>query len=411
VGEQGGGPRAAAPARTLPSARRGMVGGSGGGAGRGSPPSIATGGAASRATEGEAVFEGVRAVLWRHHRLLYSVFDYYGSLGSTLEVFGISSNGFKAFVSDCRLVDEDAPLCQQKHVDQLFIALNAEHGSSGKRDFNHNRFLNRKEFFAAVVRLTLMMYIMPGEIPDSAQAVEHVCAAHIAFHATDGACQDADALRRSSCYVEPVDTVLRAHEVSLRAIFEANAYGDGRIGEVLKSERMLGIGEWMDFVADHRLCDDAFTLDDAKQTFVWCRLRAIDESAIDSRAKLTQLYFEDFLEAIVRVASRKALPTDAEVVRAGCTDGGELLLTLMDECRPAAYAAFVQAHRPTAHSPPTQPVERCVAHLVSLLLRVEGAEPTTDRPLETTRGDALRFCQAQRQIASMGMGGLMKASN
>ena len=49
--------------------------------------------------------------------------------------------------------------------------------------------------------------------------------------------------------------------------------------------------------------------------------------------------------------------------------------------------------------------------MVSLLLRVEGAEPTAERPLETTRGDALRFRREQRQIAAMGMGGLMKASN
>ena len=72
----------------------------------------------------------------------------------------------------------------------------------------------------------------------------------------------------------------------------------------------------------------------------------VDEGVLEGRVKLTQLYFEDFLEALVRVAALKALPTDAMICRRGCADGGELLLYMMTECPPSVYTAFVQQHTP-----------------------------------------------------------------
>ena len=43
-----------------------------------------------------AEVEEVESVLWMHHRLLYAVFDYYASVGSGMDIFGLSFNGFKA---------------------------------------------------------------------------------------------------------------------------------------------------------------------------------------------------------------------------------------------------------------------------------------------------------------------------
>ena len=39
----------------------------------------------------------------------------------------------------------------------------------------------------------------------------------------------------------------------------------------------------------------------------------MDVKPVDGRAKLTQLCFEDFLEALVRVATTKTLPTPEQV--------------------------------------------------------------------------------------------------
>ena len=42
-------------------------------------------------------------------------------------------------------------------------------------------------------------------------------------------------------------------------------------------------------------------------------MRVVNEASGGARLRVTHLLFEDFLEAIVRVALAKALPTDAEI--------------------------------------------------------------------------------------------------
>ena len=50
-----------------------------------------------------------------------------------------------------------------------------------------------------------------------------------------------------------------------------------------------------------------------------------------SRVKRTHLGFEDFLEAICRVACLKALPTDGELEDAECDNAGTYLIRLRAE--------------------------------------------------------------------------------
>ena len=104
-------------------------------------------------------------------------------------------------------------------------------------------------------------------------------------------------------------------------------------------------------------------------------MRVIDEALPRSRAKMTQLAFEDFLEALARVSAMKATPTDDEVAAAGCEDGGQWLLRLAEW--PREYAAFTSqravgwdlAGRAVGGERARQPPWRAVAHVVSLLVR------------------------------------------
>ena len=41
-------------------------------------------------------------------------------------------------------MDDESDRCKQSDIDRLFIALNAEHGSCGKGEFNHKLLLNRQ---------------------------------------------------------------------------------------------------------------------------------------------------------------------------------------------------------------------------------------------------------------------------
>ena len=71
-----------------------------------------------------------------------------------------------------------------------------------------------------------------------------------------------------------------------------------------------------------------------------------------------------------------ALPNDVEIEEAGATDAGEFLLA-MQANSPKAYQHFLDTHRPQHKDPDgsdfeehaSQPVWRCIDHLIKLLVR------------------------------------------
>ena len=90
---------------------------------------------------------------------------------------------------------------------------------------------------------------------------------------------------------------------SLRASFpKVYAAGDGHIGDDLDSSQLLSYSEYRQLLRDTELLDQSFCPREASLTFVLARMRVVDERSLASRAKQTQLGFEEFLEAIVRVA-------------------------------------------------------------------------------------------------------------
>ena len=116
-----------------------------------------------------------------------------------------------------------------------------------------------------------------------------------------------------------------------------------------------------------------------------------------SRVKRTHLGFEDFLEALCRVAVLKALPTDEELHAAG-DDGaghpfnaGTYLLELAAS-RPAEYVQMLRERATEWGAPPAQPMERCVEHLVHIMaVHCQGG-------LLRRGGDS--FSLTQRQVRS-----------
>ena len=78
---------------------------------------------------------------------------------------------------------------------------------------------------------------------------------------------------------------------------------------------------------------------DATLCYAWSRMRYVDEEHKASRAKMTHLAFEDFLEALCRVAGLLALPTDEEVTAAGSAHAGEYC-KVMERDLPDDYTRF-----------------------------------------------------------------------
>lgn len=105
-------------------------------------------------------------------------------------------------------------------------------------------------------------------------------------------------------------------------------------------------------------------------------MRVVDEEAKSANAKLENLSLEDFYEALCRVALLKALPTDEEIVNAGCADAGDFVLEkkqMNADRKLSDYEAWVVAwHARCAKEPivkASQPPERCLDHLITLMLR------------------------------------------
>ena len=180
-----------------------------------------------------------------------------------------------------------------------------------------------------------------------------------------------------------LDQVLRRHEASLRALYTEFSRGNELAATskevpsrktLLAYQSLLGLEEWMRFLRYTRLLDgDRCTARHGTLAFVWSRMCVVgSENEDDVHTRTVHLQFEDFLEAIVRLSTMTGWPTDAEIDRAGYTDAGELLLSLQPF--PAVYERFVAAHAAAWDEEPRQPIERCVDHLISWVIRVvEGA--------------------------------------
>ena len=126
-------------------------------------------------------------------------------------------------------------------------------------------------------------------------------------------------------------------------------------------------------------------------------MRTIDEQHDKSRTKMTHLSFEDFLEALCRLARLKAYPTDAEISAAGARDAPSYLHTLADEDM-AAYDKMLRTRSAVWGQPvalDSQPVERFVEHLChSLIWRVQGGAERTASDYTITEGQVKKFMKA-----------------
>ena len=126
--------------------------------------------------------------------------------------------------------------------------------------------------------------------------------------------------------------------------------------------------------AARRYLNDVRVLD--VTTFVWSRMRSIDER---DPSKLRHLLFTDFLENLCRLAVSKSMPTDEDIaamaasdLEQSCDDGGEYIFRLQQENAGVGYDDFVAKHTKgllESSENPYQPLHRALEHLITFLLR------------------------------------------
>jgi len=184
--------------------------------------------------------------------------------------------------------------------------------------------------------------------------------------------EDANIFRRNYIYVEPVDTVLRRHEPSLRLIYERATKLRGTNMGAGIGNQMVSFTDWKDLCRHFCLYDGDTTEREVTLSFVWSRMRVVDEDQPRSRACLTHLAFEDFLEAICRLAALKVFPTESEMEEAGTTNPGVFLLKLKRELPERYYQMLRERRTPWGGSPPPQ-LERAIDYMCQYLIAmIEG---------------------------------------
>lgn len=326
--------------------------------------------------------------LYKNRLLLYRAFDVYAVIGSSSDWTHISPGGFKTFCTDCGLEEKGSKTCAAAHLDGVFLLVNRTTAKNENKaqieDYDtlggklgsattevkfddNSRALNRMEFMQCLVRVAIMKYVQAGVVTDASEAVERLFEVDIAPRVGETAKQDSNAFRQDACYTESTDDVLLLHKESLQAVFEAYAAIDGSDIKTRHLSKLMSSQEWISMLHSLMWIDDDFTHRDATLAFIWARMRVADEFAEESKLKLQNLCYEDFLEALVRVATMKALPTDEEVEEASCADGGEMLLKLRKTH--GEYVSWVAAHSRPFDAPLPQPAERAVHHLCLLLIR------------------------------------------
>lgn len=137
----------------------------------------------------------------------------------------------------------------------------------------------------------------------------------------------------------------------------------------LNDNKLLGFHAWRT-LADHLLLRNEldFREREIALSFVWSRMRIVDERPLKAQAKLQQLSFEDFLELIVYLAWLKVIPTEEQVFEAGCEDAGDFMVQLLQKPE-AAVNAFVQSNQRAWGEPLPGPVFRYVDSIVFYIIR------------------------------------------
>ena len=369
-----------------------------------------------RDTDGDGIndeVEEVREALWHHAFEIYGAFDYYAAQHSDQEnakgepdVFNWTFNAFLDFIRDVKLPTK---CLKARDFELIWVQVNAEERRTKDLDvFNKTRHLNRQEFLQVLVHVACMRFFRRssagrqnaeevaegGVATDVSEAVEHMCLNHLRGLLPPMALQDSNDFRAKNCYCAKTDAVLKKHLPTLRNLYEfyANAAEfDAR--DALASQNLMSIGEWICFVEDIGFVESQqVTLFEVKMIFMWSRIRGCRDYSKQSFVRMRHLFFEDFLEAIVRLASLCALPTDEDVASAGSQDAGDYLNTLQ-VTHSAAYAVFLKDRRGRWDREPRQRIWRCVDHLMSLITQ------TIESNVHITRGGVVEAADNQISAA------------
>jgi len=393
-----------------------------------SPPTVdlaEIGKAADGGISASSELRELQDVLIKWGDVVWTAFDYYA-------VNAVSRAGFKlethpagfvpytfatkheytGFVEDAELFERGSQHCSSEHLAQLFRML-ITRARSEPPAVNPKNMLNRREWLEALVRITVMRYVLPGQVPDLSDAFDMLLTkvSQTLPRVWMKQC-DSDAFRTTHCYTKSVSAVLSKHEPMLRALFDAFAQEPkpkpNDLPNPFATPEGLSWDNWHLLVEALDWIDSGFVLRDACNVFVWTRMRVFDDGSIAARRKAMNMWPEDFFEAVVRVATMKPTPTMEEAIYAGFSDCGEYLLDLKHN--PAAdknaFQSFLDRNQVVRGEAPTQDSEELVEHMCMLIKRTiehrlsEASKTARSDDKDLTKGDIQRFHTLSKKVSA-----------
>jgi hypothetical protein len=327
------------------------------------------------APEVQAVYD----VLERHASTVYGAFYHYSTVGKTFdgpdtEIMHVRHDAFMKFVEDCSLVSPDGGT---GHFSTIWSIVDAGDRSTRRIDpYNKPSALNRHEWLQVVVRIAVHPLLRPRShsepIGNVADTVEVFCE-HLEARLPPEALLSSDEFRRHYCYTEAVDRVLRKHEPFLRMLYATYAVlgNDGLNDQsTLTSTSHMSIGAWLEMNSNIGLIElGLVSVTQLMQAFNACRIRASTEYSATQEMRLRLLFFEDFCEALVRVAYVIALPTPDDVSRTLADDAGDFMIALLQGADDK-FRQFVARRGGCWLGHPHQRIQGSLACLLALMMRL-----------------------------------------
>ena len=335
------------------------------------------------------------------------------------------------FVVDFGVVDQKSAACKQSDLDTLFLEIDAQaakahlanlkqeeeaskrkarqstsptrHSGSVSRapsrrtaKFDDKRQrLSRVEFMTALVHIAIRKYATPKKLWP-ADAMRCLLEETIIPRLRRVHTPPSD-FRLRHLYGKEVARVLTAHLVSLRTMFEG-LVTRGQQREA-RSYRLLHVAEWLAFLRAAGMVGGDLSERDATLAFAWSRMCVADERTELGAVQAECLPFDGFVEVLCRISALKATPSDAELGKA--KNAAEYLESLRVSDAEAYSALLKERARPFGCEP-AQPLDRCMHHLMSMLIRaISGAGA---REVSAADMKAMPLSNEEKQAASQQKG-------
>ena len=333
----------------------------------------------------------VKEALWTHYKLIYGAYDYYSMLytddGGGPEEPDLFNITFAAYMNFCEhngMVTKKVPAGE---FEVIWSIVNARDKALNEQEDKHNKdkALNRQEFLQCLVRCAVAVYVSRGTIGDVSDAVGRLMSDNLTRNMSKrcpSALQSSNAFRTRFCYIEHTSLVLEANIKSIHFLYENYAKVDQSQTNSLRDDDMMSIGEWLAFIKQMGLIESKqLTTTQAKNIFLWSRIRSVGSNSDKDEIRLRHMFFEDFLEALVRMATMMAFPTMIEIDDVNARNAGEFLMSMQVD-DPEAYKEFLDTHRPrhqdvdgsdwdaegTGLKGLFQPIWITIQHLIHLLI-------------------------------------------